>query len=50
MHFKMIPVRFNAFSFLHTYKALTENLNLKDIANIVKEGAILNLKKGLISW
>ena len=45
----MIPVRFNAFSILQKHKALTENSNLKDIANIVKEGAILNLKKGLIS-
>ena len=32
--FKMIPVRFNALPTLHTYKALTDNLNLKDIANI----------------
>ena len=37
MRFKMIPVRFNALSTLHTYKALTDNLNLKDIANICCE-------------
>ena len=34
MRSKMIPVRFNALSILHTYKTLTDNLNLKGIANI----------------
>ena len=34
MRSKMISVRFNALSILHTHKTLTDNLNLKDIANI----------------
>ena len=34
MRSKMIPVRFNTLSILHTQKTLTDNLNLKDIANI----------------
>ena len=39
---KMIPCRFSALSILHTHMTLTDNLDLKNIANIflkkVKEG------------
>ena len=57
MRSKMIPVRFNTLSILHTQKTLTDNLNLKDIANIFCGKSekkafnlrpILNLKKGFI--
>ena len=37
MRSKMIPVRFIALSILHTHKTLTDNLNLKDIANVFCE-------------
>ena len=33
MRSKMISVKFSAFSILRTHKTLTDNLNLKDIAN-----------------
>ena len=37
MRSKMIPVKFNALPILHTHNNLTDNLNLKDVANIFYE-------------